>query len=59
MEIMKYTLEILLFVRVDVAYSGEYDVCSVTLSVHPHRASGKVCLTTVGVEPATFGILVL
>ena len=27
-------------------YSGEYDVCSVILSVHPHRASCKVCLTT-------------
>ena len=23
----------------------EYDVCDVTLSVHPHRASWKVCLT--------------
>jgi hypothetical protein len=23
-----------------------YDVCGVTLSVHPHRASWKVCLTT-------------
>jgi hypothetical protein len=36
----------------------EYDVCDVTLSVHPHRASWKVnCLATVGIEPATFGIL--
>ena len=33
-----------------------YDVCDVTLSVHPHRASWNVCLTTVGIEPATFGI---
>jgi hypothetical protein len=33
-------------------------VCDVTLSVHPHRASWNVCLTTVGIEPATFGILV-
>ena len=40
-------------------YSGEYDVCDVTLSAHPHRASWKVnCLETVGIEPATFGILV-
>ena len=43
---------------VGVMYSGEYDVCDVTLSVHPHRASWKVnCLATVGIEPATFGIL--
>jgi hypothetical protein len=28
----------LLFVCVGVMYSGEYDVCDVTLSVHPHRA---------------------
>jgi hypothetical protein len=34
------------------------DVCDVTLSVHPHRASWKVSLATVGIEPATFGILV-
>jgi hypothetical protein len=27
------------FVCVAVMYSGEYDVCDVTLSVHPHRAS--------------------
>jgi hypothetical protein len=33
-------------------------VCDATLSVHPHQASWKVCLTTVGIEPATFGILV-
>ena len=41
-----------------VQYSGEYDVCDVTLSVHPHRESWKVCLTTVGIEPETFGIRV-
>ena len=29
----------LYFVCVGVMYSGEYDVCDVTLSVHPHRAS--------------------
>jgi hypothetical protein len=28
-----------IFVCVDVMYSGGYDVCGVTLSVHPHRAS--------------------
>jgi hypothetical protein len=34
-----------------------YSECaSVTLSVHPHRASWKVYLTTVGIEPASFGI---
>jgi hypothetical protein len=27
------------FCVVGVMYSGEYDVCDVTLSVHPHRAS--------------------
>jgi hypothetical protein len=27
------------FVFVGVMYSGEYGVCDVTLSVHPHRAS--------------------
>ena len=37
---------------------NEY-VCGVnTLSVHPQQASLKVCLTTVGFEPVTFGILV-
>ena len=30
----------------------------IVLSVHPHRESWKVCLTTVGIEPATFEILV-
>jgi hypothetical protein len=45
-------------------YSGEYDVCDGTqvnmmfVYVHPHRAGWKVCLTTVGIEPAIFGILV-
>ena len=39
----------------DVMYSGEYNVFDVTLSVYPHRAGRKVSLTTVGIEPATFG----
>ena len=29
------------FFGVGVMYSGEYDVCDVTLSVYPHRASLK------------------
>ena len=29
------------FFCVGVVYSGEYDVCDVTLSVYPHRASLK------------------
>ena len=29
------------FSCVGVMYSGEYDACDVTLSVHPHRASLK------------------
>ena len=29
------------FFCVGVMYSGEYDVCDVTLSVHPHRTSLK------------------
>ena len=28
-----------IFVCVGVMYAGEYDVCDVTLSVYPHRAS--------------------
>jgi hypothetical protein len=32
---------IILFVLAGVMYSGEYDVCDVTLSVHPHRESWK------------------
>ena len=38
-------------------YSGEYDACDVTLSEYPHLASLKIYLTTVGIEPTTFGIL--
>ena len=38
-----------IFFCVGVMYSGEYDVCNVTLSVYPHRASfknmpGQACL---------------
>jgi hypothetical protein len=35
-------------VCVDVMYSGEYNVCGVTLSVHPH------CQTTVGIIIFTY-----
>ena len=45
------------FFCVGVMYSGEYDTCDVTLSVYTHRASLKLCLTTVRIEPKTFGIL--
>ena len=31
----------MIFVCVGVMYSGEYDVCDVTLSVYPHRTSLK------------------
>jgi hypothetical protein len=31
--------DMMFFVCVGVMYSGEYDVCDVTLSVHLHRAS--------------------
>ena len=34
------------------------NVFYVNLSVYPHQAGWKVSLTTVGIEPATFGILV-
>ena len=42
------------FFCVGVVYLGEYDVCDVTLSVYPHRASLK---NMPGLEPTTFGIL--
>ena len=35
--------------------SIENYVCGVTLRLYPHRASTKICLTTVGIEPTTFG----
>jgi hypothetical protein len=31
----------MIFFCVGAVYSGEYDVCDVTLSVYPHRASLK------------------
>jgi hypothetical protein len=36
-----YQTLILFFFCVGVMYSGEYDVCDVTLSVYPHRTSLK------------------
>ena len=47
----------MIFFFVGVMYSGEYDACDVSLSEYPHRASLKLCLTTVGIETTTFGIL--
>ena len=42
MEIIEWKFCIhLIFFFVGVMYSGEYDVCDVTLSVYPHRASLK------------------
>ena len=41
-----------------VMHSGVECVCGVTLSVYPHRASSKICLTTKGIELVTFGLLV-
>ena len=35
-------------------YSGAECVCGVTLSVYPRRASYKISLTMVGIEPTTF-----
>ena len=37
--VKEYILYIMFFVYDGVMYSGEYDVCDVTLSVHPHRPS--------------------
>jgi hypothetical protein len=45
----------MIYLCVGDMYSGVYDVCDVTLRVHPHRANWKVCLATVGIEPVTFG----
>ena len=49
---VKQTVKLIFFVCVGVMYVGEYDVSVVFIlcqSVHPHRASLKVCLTTVGI----------
>ena len=32
-------------------------LCGVNLSLWAERARGKICLTTVGIEPMTFGML--
>ena len=40
-----------------VIYLDESDVCGVSMSSYPHRASWKICLTTVGIESTTFGML--
>ena len=45
----------MIFFCVGVVYSGEYDVCDVTLSVYPHRASLKNMPATVGIEPTNIG----
>jgi hypothetical protein len=42
-------------VGVGVMCSGKYEVCDVTLSVHPHRASWKVCLTRWESNPRPLG----
>jgi hypothetical protein len=55
---IEWRLFVCVCVCVRVMYSGENDDCDVTLSVHPHWASWKECPTTVGIESATFGILV-
>jgi hypothetical protein len=39
-------------------YSGEYDACDMLLWVYIHTGQAwKICLSTVGIEPTTFGIL--
>jgi hypothetical protein len=35
-----------------------YYVSDVILSMYTHRTGSKVCLTIVGIGPATFGILI-
>ena len=35
----------------DVMYSGENEVCFVTLTLNPHRTSRKIYPTLVGIEP--------
>jgi hypothetical protein len=44
------------FFCVGVVYSGEYNVCDVTLSVYPHRASLKTSIPkVVGSIPTVAG----
>ena len=38
-------------------YLGQNDVCGIILSLHTHQASWIICLTTVGIESTTFGML--
>ena len=48
----------MIFFCVGVMYPGEYDVCDVTFSVYPHRASLKSMPGHGGNrESTTFGIL--
>jgi hypothetical protein len=47
------TINELLTFLLQTHFSTSYFVCGVTLSVHPHRASWKVCLTTLRVTPQT------
>ena len=42
----------IIFFCVGVVYSGEYDVCDVTLSVYPHH----VCDVTLSVYPHVIGV---
>ena len=48
----------MIFICVGVMYSGEYDACDGKLLwVYIHTGQAwKICLTTVGIEPTTFGI---
>ena len=41
---------------IEVGWTLPVVLCGVTLSVHAHRASWKVCLTTVGIERDLYGI---
>ena len=41
----------MIFMYFGVMYSGANDVCGVTLSSYPNRATWKIYLTTAGIEP--------
>ena len=45
------------FYCLGIMYAGEKDVCGVALTLYPHRASWKIWLTRLGIEPTTFGML--